>query len=137
MIILDTNVLGELVRPEADNNVVEWLDRQSAEDLATTAITAAEMAWGVAKLPAGRRRSDIARLNAAVLERLAAVLPFSASDASNYGSILGARRRSGREIKPLDAQIAAISLSHGAALATRNTKDFEGCGVKLINPWTA
>ena len=137
MIILDTNVLGELVRPRPDPNVVHWVDRQIVSELATTAITAAEMALGTARLTDGRRKRQLDALNSAILERLAAVLPFSEHEAENYALVMGKRERLGRRIEPLDAQIVAIALSHHSVIATRNTKDFEDCDVELINPWAA
>jgi predicted nucleic acid-binding protein len=137
MIILDTNVLGELVRPQPDRNVIRWVDRQAADELATTAITAAEMALGAAQMDDGKRKAQIIALNAAILGQMAIILPFSAHDAENYARVMDVRRRLGRRIEPLDAQIAAIALSQRAIVATRNTKDFDETGIELINPWIA
>jgi predicted nucleic acid-binding protein len=137
MIILDTNVLGELARERPDHRVVVWLDRQITNDLVTTAISVAEMTYGVERLPLGKRRSDLARINATILSGLAAILPFSADDAIAYGEIVANAMSRGRDIKPFDAQIAAIAKINAAVLATRNTKDFTACGIDLIDPWTA
>jgi predicted nucleic acid-binding protein len=137
MIIVDTNVLGELVRPQPSPKVLHWIDRQASDELVTTAITAAEMALGVARMAEGRRRLQIEALNAAVLERLAGILPFSADAAEHYAYVMTSRERLGRRIEPLDAQIAAIALSHGASVATRNVDDFDETGVQVINPWDA
>ena len=137
MIILDTNVLGELVRPQPDRNVVRWVDSRAAGEFATTAITAAEMALGAAQMEDGKRKAQIIALNAAILEQMATILPFSAGDAAHYARVMDSRRRLGRRIEPLDAQIAAIALSQRAIVATRNLKDFEETGVDVIDPWTA
>jgi len=137
MIILDTNVLGELVRPQPDRNVVRWMDGRALGEVVTTAITAAEMSLGAAQMDDGKRRAQIVALNAAILDQMASILPFSAEDAANYARVMDLRRRLGRRIEPLDAQIAAIALSQRAIVATRNIKDFEETGIELINPWTA
>ncbi|MBN9306365.1 MAG: hypothetical protein BGO82_19930 [Devosia sp. 67-54] len=137
MIIVDTNVLGELVRPHPNADVIAWMDRQAASELVTTAITVAEMELGIAKMAEGKRRTQLVALNAAILGRLAAVLPFSADEAVSYAYVVNKRQRLGRRIEPLDAQIAAIALSHKAVVATRNTKDFDDTGLDLINPWEA
>jgi len=136
VIILDTNVLSELIRVEADPRVVAWMDVQPRQSLATTAVTKAELLFGVERLADGKRKAALTQLVAAILERLAErVLPFTEADAASYAGIVAGRVRIGRPILPLDAQIAAIALSRGAAVATRDG-DFEGCGVELINPWS-
>jgi predicted nucleic acid-binding protein len=137
MIVVDTNVLAELVRPRANPRVVAWIDAQPAEDLVTTAITVAEMAAGVEMMRLGDRRSEIVAMNAEVLARMAAILPFTAREADAYGRIVAGRQASERAAKSLDNQIAAIAATHGAAVATRNTKDFSGLEIDLIDPWSA
>ena len=139
MIILDTNVVSELMKPAPYPAVIDWLDRQSRSDLSTTSITKAEVLYGVARLPEGRRKAALAT----EAERMfrddlpAPLFPFDDSAAAHYAAILDARRRAGRPMTTLDAQIAAIALAAGAAVATRNVGDFEGCGVAIINPWVA
>jgi predicted nucleic acid-binding protein len=135
MIILDTNVLSEVTRREPEPRILNWLDRQLRTDLVTTSITVAEMSFGVEGIAPGKRRNDLARLNEAALGLMAAILPFSVNEAPAYGAIVADMERRGRQIKPFDAQIAAIAQIRGAALATRNTMDFEGCQIDLINPW--
>lgn len=138
MIVLDTNVISELLLPRPTPSVVDWLAEQHAGAIFTTAITEAEILYGIRLLPDGRRRRD---LEAAILpifsEDLAGrVLPFDREAADVYGAIATDRRKIGRPISQFDAQIAAITLSRGAALATRNVYDFESLGLSIINPWT-
>ncbi len=139
MIVLDTNVVSELIRPAPEAMVVAWLEGVT-DEVALTTITVAELLAGLALLPAGRRRDG---LEAAVRNALEpyrgsrAILPFDAEAAGEYAAVLGARTRSGSPISSADAQIAAVCRTHDATLATRNTKDFEGTGVHLVNPWVA
>ena len=139
MIILDTNVLSELMRPRPAQQVVRWVSGQPARRLFTTAITEAEIILGVALLPGGKRR---ALLESIVVDMFAEdfgdrALPFDSAAAPFFASIVAARRQGGRPISHADAQIAAIARCHGAAIATRNIADFEGCKVELVNPWDA
>ena len=137
MIILDTNVVSELMRPVATPAVLEWLSKQSPDDLHNNAITLAEILYGIELLPTGKRKSDLLagaeRLFEVVLG--GRVLPFDEHAARQFSRIAAGRRGHGRPIAEFDAQIAAIAQVHSAALATRNTSDFEDCGVRLINPW--
>jgi predicted nucleic acid-binding protein len=135
--LLDTNVLSELMRPEPAPRVVDWIGAQPAQGLFTTSITQAEILHGVMLLPPGERR-DV--LEAAAREMFAEefagrVLPFGAEAALPYAVIAVDRRRAGRPISHFDAQIAAIARCSGAAIGTRNVADFEGCGVEVLNPW--
>lgn len=137
MIVLDTNIISELLLPVPEPSVVDWLADQPAAAVFTTAVTEAEILYGLRLLPDGRRRRD---LEAAILPIFAQdlagrVLPFDRDAADVYGVIATDRRRNGRPISQFDAQIAAIALSRGAALATRNVADFEGVGLSIINPW--
>ncbi|HEX6447486.1 MAG TPA: type II toxin-antitoxin system VapC family toxin [Streptosporangiales bacterium] len=137
MIVLDTNVLSEMVRPNPASAVVEWLDVQPASGLATTSITAAELFAGVARLPDGRRRARLTDEIAASLADLRGpLLPFDIDAAWEYAEVVASRTRMGRCIEIADAQIAAVCRVRGATLATRNVKDFEGVGVEVVNPWT-
>ncbi|MBB3166225.1 type II toxin-antitoxin system VapC family toxin [Rhizobium laguerreae] len=137
MIVLDTNVISELLTPAPNVGVIEWLGAQHPLSVFTTAITEAEILYGLRLLPHGRRRSD---LEAAVLpifneDMSGRVLPFD-RDAADVYAIITDRRKAGRPIRQFDAQIAAIAISRGASLATRNVSDFEGIGLQIINPWT-
>ena len=138
MIVLDTNVLSEALKPLPSPIVIDWLAAQEPSSVFTTAITQAEVLYGVETLPAGRRRM---RLLAAVEKMFAEefegrILPFDEDAARAFAGIVAARDRAGRPISQFDAMIAAIARSHRAAVATRNTADFQNCGVDVINPWT-
>jgi predicted nucleic acid-binding protein len=137
MIILDTNVLSELMRPSPSERVVQWIGQHPAGDLATTAMTEAEILFGIALLPAGRRRSDLAQAAGAMFAEdfEGRVLSFDQEAAAVYAVLCANRRAAGRPISTFDAQIAAICVARGLAMATRNVPDFEGCGLNLINPW--
>jgi predicted nucleic acid-binding protein len=137
MIILDTNVLSELMRPAPAPVVVEWLGGQPAGSLYTTSITQAEILHGLLLLPPGKRRSGLeAAATAMFAEDFGGrILPFDADAAPPYARIAWDRRRAGRPISHFDAQIAAIARATGAILATRNVGDFDGCVVKLVDPW--
>jgi len=137
VIVLDTNVLSELMRSAPHATVTNWVAAQPAADLFITTITQAEILHGVLLLPRGRRRDAIEAAADAMFEEDFAgrILPFSSHAAHAYAEIAVARRRSGRPICQFDAQIAAIAKSTGAGVATRNVSDFEGCGIKVIDPW--
>ena len=137
MIVLDTNVLSELMKAEPAENVVAWVGEQPASSLFVTAINQAEILYGIALLPDGRRRSAFAAAATAMFEEDfgARILAFGSDAAEAYADIAAVRRRQGRPISQFDAQIAAIARSTGAALATRNVADFEGCDVTLVDPW--
>ncbi|MBZ5580117.1 MAG: type II toxin-antitoxin system VapC family toxin [Acidobacteriia bacterium] len=137
MIVLDTNVLSEALRPSPSAAVLHWLACQEPSGVFTTAITQAEILYGIEALPPGTRRS---RLQAAIEKMFAAqfegrVLPFDESAARSFARIAAARDAAGRPISQFDAMIAAIARSHRAAVATRNTADFERCGIPIVNPW--
>ena len=138
MIILDTNVISELLRPEPAKQVERWLAAQDGAQVYFTSIGEAELRHGVAILPAGKRRNALTAAIEGLLDEdfRDRVLPFDRAAALSYASIAAARRAAGRPISQFDCQIAAIALTHKAAVATRNTSDYEGCGVELINPWT-
>ncbi|MFD6528478.1 type II toxin-antitoxin system VapC family toxin [Streptomyces sp. NPDC060184] len=138
MIILDTNVLSELVKPVPDLRVVDWLDGLVPDEVTTTAVTAAELRCGVRRLPDGKRRSELAEgIDAMLFEDLGGRIEvFDAAAATRYADIVMARERLGRPIAAAaDARIAAICVRRKATLATRNVKDFEDTGVTLANPW--
>lgn len=137
MIVLDTNVVSELMRPDPAMGVVAWVDRRPADEVFVTAVTAAELLYGVARLPDGARRATLARKLRELLEDdfEGRVLPFDASAADHYATIVVSRERAGRPILMADAQIAAICRGFDADLATRNVKDFADTGVRILNPW--
>jgi predicted nucleic acid-binding protein len=138
MIVLDTNVISELMRPRSEPRVIGWADDQAANEVYLTAVTTAELRYGVARMPDGRRRTDLAdRLQRAIAEEFASrILSFDDNAAAHYAEIVIDRERRGQPISMADAQIAAICRRHGAGLATRNTKDFAHTGIDLIDPWS-
>ncbi|HQW38399.1 MAG TPA: type II toxin-antitoxin system VapC family toxin [Usitatibacteraceae bacterium] len=138
MIVLDTNVVSELMRASPAENVFDWVAGQPAQSLYITSISLAEIVHGILLLPAGRRRSAIQAAAESMfsVEFGGRILPFEASAARAYAKIAVDRRHAGRPISSFDAQIAAIALVARATLATRNVSDFEGCGLKLMNPWS-
>ena len=137
MIVLDTNVLSESWRPKPAARVLEWIRSQPATALFTTAITEAELYYGIALLPQGRRRRALeSAVRLIFVEDLEdRVLPFDSAAAREYADIAATRRRAGRRMPEADAQIAAIARSRGAALATRNVADFSDCGLDIVSPW--
>ncbi|MGH3170792.1 MAG: type II toxin-antitoxin system VapC family toxin [Trebonia sp.] len=139
MIILDTNVIFELVRATPDPDVRTWVNSRPSTQVATTVITAAELHYGVARLPAGRRRQQLAVAVSALLNDAlrGRVMPFDERAGRRYADVVTGREHAGRPIGVADAQIAAICRELGAVLATRNTKDFEETGIELIDPWQA
>jgi toxin FitB len=137
MIVLDTNVVSELMRRQPSEVVLDWVDGEDASGLAITAVTAAELLHGVARLSGGaRRRKLAAAVDALLVQDFAGrILPFDGSAAIHYGELVAARERAGRPVSVADGQIAAICRHHGALLATRNVRDFEATGVDVLDPW--
>jgi predicted nucleic acid-binding protein len=137
MIVLDTNVLSELMRRRPTARVVRWVDQQDASALAITAVTVAELLYGVARLANGARKTELAvAVDALVREDFAGrVLPFDIAAAAHYAELVAERERRGRPVSVSDGQIAAICRSHGAGLATRNVSDFDKTGITVLDPW--
>jgi toxin FitB len=137
--LLDTNVVSELMRPAPEAAVLSWLNRQAADTLWLNSVVVSELLYGIARLPDGKRRAQMAQTVQAMLDEdfSGRVLPFDLDAAVVYADLVAVRERQGLAIDIADAQIAAICLAHGAALATRNTKHFDGLGLTLINPWGA
>ena len=139
MIILDTNVVAKLMRPHPEPRVVTWLRTQPVVQLATTTITLAEVGVGLARLPESRRRFTLeAKFKAFVSRGLGPrVFGFDQGAAEIYGELVAERERAGRPLDGFDGLIAAIARAQDAAVATRNIGDFGGCGVELVDPWSA
>ena len=137
MILVDTNVISELMRAEPAQTVLDWFGRHDAADLFISAVTEAELRTGVAILPEGQRRDRLQMALDAMVDQdfQSRVLPFDSSAAKAYAEIAAQRRAAGRPIAEADCQIAAIASATGAKVATRNVRDFDGCGIRLINPW--
>jgi predicted nucleic acid-binding protein len=138
VIILDTNVLSELLKASPSPAVKSWVAGHASASLFTTTITEAEMLLGVALLGRGKRRQMLEESMAGMFETDFAgrLLPFDSSAARSFARLVARRRAMGRPIAQLDAQIAGITHSRGAKLATRNLSDFEGCEIELVNPWS-
>jgi len=135
VIVVDTNVWSETLRPEPDAGVLQWF-RANAAELYMPALVAHELAFGVELLPAGARRSALDRHIQAMLARLAdRILPYDAETARVHATLRARSRRAGREPSAQDGQIAAHAAHMKAPLATRNIDDFAGLGVELANPW--
>jgi len=137
VIILDTNVISEPLRPEPETRVLAWIDAQPLETLYLTAISTAELRAGVALLPTGKRRN---RLKDSLEQSILPLfngrnLPFDQACSPAYASLLAKSRKTGRAIATADAFIAAIALTHNYAVATRDTGPFKAAGVNVIDPW--
>jgi predicted nucleic acid-binding protein len=137
VIILDTNVISELMKPAPAAEVARWIARQPASMLYTTSVTQAEILHGISLLPAGKRRGALETAAEAMFDEDLGgrVLAFGSEAAHAYSQIAAERHRAGRPIAQFDAQIAAIARSVRASVATRNVEDFEGCGITVQNPW--
>lgn len=137
-ILLDTNVLSELMRPQPDVQVLVWFDLNTVAKYYTSAVTKAEILLGISLLPAGKRQTRLANAAAEMFseEFAGRCLPFDEQSAKIYAELVAERTRAGHPISTEDAQIAAIALSNHLCLATRNGKDFNGIsGLIVVNPW--
>ena len=135
MILVDTNVLSELTRPKPEPRVVAWLE-VNEPSLALPAIALAELRYGIARLPDGRRRSGLLRFwQATCAQFRGRIFSFDERSAERYGDVAADAERAGRRLNIQDGQIAAIALVHGMRVATRNVGHFEPAGVVIVNPW--
>ena len=139
MIVIDTNVVSELMRPTPEPAVMTWFSQQESAQLYLAAVSEAELRAGAAILPAGRRRDRLAaEVDAVIRQDFAGrVLPFDSAAARAYAAIAASRRSVGRPILEAHCQIAAIARTSDAAVATRNGADFEHCGIAVIDPWSS
>lgn len=137
MIVLDTNVISELARPEPAPRVIDWLDQQDGDQIFVTSVTVGELLYGLVKMPAGQRRAKLTVTISRLLDDLFEnhTLEYSGQAGVMYAKVVDSRRRRGLPIEQADAQIAAICRLHDASLATRNTRDFTETGIRLIDPW--
>lgn len=136
MLILDTNVISELIKPTPNPSVMAWFKHLSPQPLATTSITAAELSYGAAILPDGKRKQAILEaLAASMAEFKGLILPFDHVAANVYGELMAHLRQKGTPIGQSDAMIAAITARHEGQLITRNIRHFEPCGIDIINPF--
>lgn len=139
MILLDTNVVSEPLRPAADSRVLAWIDGQAIETLYLSAITVAELRFGIVTLPAGKRRDTLQRrLEAEVLPLFEnRILPFDLGAAAAYADLMARARKTGRAIGRTDGFIAATAAARGLMVATRDTSPFEAAGLRIVDPWAA
>ena len=137
MIVLDTNVISELFKPAPDPGVMTWVRSLPGSDLFTTAVTRGELLFGLHCMPAGRRRSDLLQQLTALVEQklVGHVLPYDGDASDAHAQLAALRRSQGRPVAQSDAMIAGIARSRGATLATRNVRDFEDCGITVVDPW--
>jgi toxin FitB len=134
--VLDTNVISEMVAPRPAEQVLAWVAATPKHQLFTTAISEAELFYGVERMPAGRRKEGLRVAIEAVFDRLAGrVLPFESSTAREYALLVAHCAAKGRPMSQSDGQIAAIAVAHKATLVTRNTRDFAHNEIELLNPW--
>jgi predicted nucleic acid-binding protein len=139
VIILDTNVVSELMKADPEDRVVDWLDQQASVQLFLSAVTVAELRYGVARLPDGKRKLALGgAVESMIIQDFdRRVLAFDEIAAGHYADMAAKREKAGRPIAMADAQIAATCRSHEAILATRDLSAFENLNVALLNPWTA
>lgn len=138
MIVVDTNVLSEVMRPAPDPAPVQWLDAQSADTLYLSSVTVAELLYGVGVMPQGARKSRNDQLIDALMSMFAGrVLAFDHEAARRFSEMAIAGKAAGRPLSREDGYIAATAAANGFAVATRNIKDFTNTGVSVINPWSA
>ncbi len=139
MIVLDTNVLSAMMQHEADPAVVSWLDRQPSESVWTTAVTVFEIRFGLELLSSGRRRRRLEQAFTRAIEEdlQGRILAFDHETASIAARYAAERRAAGKSLDFRDLEIAGIVAAHRATLATRNTRDFRGLGIELVDPWAS
>ena len=136
MIVIDTNVASELMRPSPATTVQDWVRSHDPSELCTTAITVAEIRYGIERLPDGRRKEVLKAAAAEIFEMFEEqIFPFDYVAAEQYALVVSQRDALGLPIDGFDAQIAAICRAREASLATRNLGDFDKTGVEVINPW--
>jgi predicted nucleic acid-binding protein len=137
VIILDTNIISEMMKPLPSQELLSWMDRQATDILYLTSISIAEIMYGLGVLPKGKRRSDLEQAFSSVKKEafMGRILSFDEKSADFYGELMGNSKMKGRVMSFCDGQIAAIVKQHGFCLATRNIKDFSHCGIMLINPF--
>ncbi|MDF2619873.1 MAG: plasmid stabilization protein [Xanthobacteraceae bacterium] len=138
MILLDTNVISEAMKPVPDDAVRGWLDEQAAETLYLSSVTIAELLFGIGALPVGKRKDRLTEALDGVMELFAdRVLPFDVAAARHYADLAVKARAAGKGFPTPDGYIAAIAASRGFAVATRDSSAFDAAGVAVINPWNA
>lgn len=137
MFALDTNVVSEMTRPRPDPRLVDWLETTPRSTLFLPSVVVAELLAGIEMLPMGKKRDSLAGFISGFISMTPVqnLLSFGFQEAVHYAAIVAVRQRQGRTIKQLDAQIASIAAANKIAVVTRNVRDFEHCGVEIVNPW--
>ena len=136
MILLDTNVVSEAMKPEPHPGVCDWLDAQAAETLFLCSVTVAELSFGIGALPAGRRRDRLAAAFDGVIDLFGPrILPFDTEAARRYGALASRARAAGRGFPTPDGYIAAVAAMHGFAVASRDASAFAAAGLTVLDPW--
>jgi toxin FitB len=137
VILLDTDVVSGVMKPRPPEALIAWLDSRTSSDLFLSTVTVAEIGYGLSVLPTGRRRRDLTQRFEIFLERAfdQRILSFDLPAAHLYADLMARRRELGRPMSAFDGQIAAIARAHGFAVATRNVRDFEECGLEILNPF--
>ena len=137
MILLDTNVVSEAMKPEPNSSVRDWLDAQAAEPLFLSSVTIAELLFGIGALPKGKRKVNLAAALDGVRDLFETrILPFDTAAAQRYADLAVAARAAGKGFPTPDGYIAAIAAAHGFAVASRDTSAFEAAGLVVIDPWS-
>ena len=138
MILLDTDVVSGVMRPRPPEALIAWLDSRTSSDLFLSTVTVAEIGFGLSVLPSGRRRQELTHRFEIFLERGfdQRILSFDLPSARLYAELMARRRELGRPMSAFDGQIASIARAHGFAIATRNVRDFEECGLEVLNPFS-
>ena len=137
MILLDTNVVSEAMKPEPHPSVRDWLDAQAAETLFLSSVTIAELMFGIGALPRGGRKNNLAAALDGALELFEArILPFDTEAARRYAVLAVKAHAAGKDFSTPDGYIAAIAAAHGFAVASRDTSPFAAAGLAVVDPWT-
>jgi predicted nucleic acid-binding protein len=137
MIVLDTNVVSEAMKPDPAPAVRAWLDEQAVETLYMSSVTVAELMFGIGALPMGRRKDKLTATLDGVLQLFAdRILPFDVGAARRYAELAVRARLAGRGFPTPDGYIAAIAAAHGFAVASRDTSAFTAAGLAMIDPWS-
>lgn len=137
MILLDTNVISEAMKPQPDQAVLHWLDQQAAETLFLSSVTVAELAFGIGALPEGRRKANLSAALDGVLGLFGTrILPFELNAARSYAALAVKARAAGKGFPTPDGYIAAIAAANGFIVASRDPSAFQAAGLAVINPWS-
>lgn len=137
MVLLDTNVISEAMKPQPHLSVRDWLDAQAVETLFLSSVTVAELLFGIGALPRGKRKDNLTAALEGMMDLFGPrILPFDTNAARRYADLAVKARTAGRGFPTPDGYIAAIAAAHGFAVASRDTSAFNAAGLTVIDPWT-